>query len=119
MRRTRDCKEVYVPGLLALRVRLNLPSGIARRFENDGKRAMLGLAHFQFARDWSDEAIAGNCTGLSRKALAEQERIVTPERHCLEMTDCNRFTACDLAHKEKLWNDAVASPWWPYPRLGL
>lgn len=107
MQRTRDCEDVYVPQLLALRVRLNQPPGIARRFEVEGRRAMLGLAHYEFARDWSDEAIARSCTDLSLKALAEQERIMAPERHCLESTDCNGFTACDLARKEMRWTTST------------
>jgi hypothetical protein len=103
MQRTRDCEEVYVPRLLALRVRLDQPSGIARRFEVEGRRAMLGLAHHQFAQDWSDEAISRTCTDLSQKALVEQERMIAPERECLQTTNCNAFTACDLAHKEARW----------------
>jgi hypothetical protein len=106
MRRTRDCKQVYVPRLLSLRVRLNQPPGIARRLQIEGKREMLGLAHYQFARGWSDEAIARNCTELASKAVAEQERIIAPERHCLEQTDCNGFVTCDLAHKEMRWTEA-------------
>jgi hypothetical protein len=105
MHRTRECKEVYVPGLLGLRVRLDLPTGIAERFSSEGESAMLELAHSQFSRDWSDDAITRNCTALSQKAQAEQERIVAPDRHCLETTDCNAFTTCDLAHKEKRWTE--------------
>jgi hypothetical protein len=105
MHKTRECKEVYVPGLLGLRVRLDLPAGIAERFSSEGESEMLELAHSQFSRDWSDDAIARNCTALSQKAQAEQEHIVAPDRHCLEMTDCNAFTACDLAHKEKRWTE--------------
>jgi hypothetical protein len=74
--------------------------------EVEGKREMLGLAHYQFARDWSDEAIDRNCTHLSRKAAAEQERIIAPERGCLEMADCKGFVTCDLARKEMRWAEA-------------
>jgi hypothetical protein len=86
-----------------MRVRLDQPSGIAARFEEEGKDAMLELAHLQFAQDWSDEAIAKNCKELSEKSIEEQERIITPERKCLETADCNTFTTCDLARKEKRW----------------
>ena len=106
MHRTRDCADVYVPGLLALRVRLDMPAGIAKRFEMEGKDAMLGLAHSQFSRDWSNEAIVRNCEALSEKPTADQERIVAPDRRCLEMPDCGTFTACDLAHKEKRWTES-------------
>jgi hypothetical protein len=105
MHRTRECEDVYVPGLLGLRVRLDLPRGIAERFSSEGESAMLELAHSQFSRDWSDDAITRNCTDLSRRDQAEQEAIVAPDRHCLEMTDCNAFTTCDLAHKEKRWTE--------------
>jgi hypothetical protein len=68
---------------------------------------MLGLAHYQFERDWSDEAIGRNCTDLSRKAAAEQERTIAPERGCLAKYDCKGFVACDLAHKELRWAEAL------------
>jgi hypothetical protein len=103
MHQTRDCADVYVPGLLALRVRLDRPAGIAARFKAEGKEAMVKLAHTQFSADWSDEAVARNCKALSEKPAEEQERIVAPDRHCLETTDCSLFTTCDLAHKEKRW----------------
>ena len=103
MHRTRDCENLYVPALLALRVRLDQPPGIAARFKEEGKDAMLEAAHSQFSQNWSDEAIAQNCKALSDKAMDEQERIITPERRCLETTDCSAFTRCDLAHKEERW----------------
>ena len=64
---------------------------------------MLALARSQFSRDWSDEAISRNCTALAQKPLAEQERIIAPERRCLQTSRCSNFTACDLAHKEERW----------------
>jgi hypothetical protein len=105
MHRTRGCAEVYVPGLLALRVHLDQPPGIAERLETEGRDAMIELAHSQFSRDWSDEAISRNCKALSEKPAAVQERIVAPDRRCLEMTECSAFTRCDLAHKEKRWTE--------------
>lgn len=110
MRRTRQCEAVYVPGLLALRVRLDQPSGIAKRFEAKGRDAMLVVARTQFERDWSDEAIARNCTALSHKSAEEQERIIAPERRCLEADRCSTFTMCDLTHKEARWTAAPSSP---------
>lgn len=110
MRRTRDCEAEYVPGLLALRVRLDQPSGIAARFARDGRDAMLQLAHSQFAEDWSDAAIARNCEALSEKSTEEQKRIITPEQQCLEAADCSAFTACDLARKEERWTRTSSSP---------
>jgi hypothetical protein len=103
MRRTRTCEATYVPGLLALRVRLDQPSGISARFQAKGRDAMLALARSQFESDWSDAAIARNCTALAEKPASEQERIVAPDRRCLEADRCSTFTACDLAHKEARW----------------
>lgn len=114
MRRTRTCAATYVPGLLALRVRLDQPSGISGRFQAKGRDAMLALARTQFARDWSDTAIARNCTALSEEPPHEQERIVAPDRRCLATDRCSTFTACDLAHKEARWTarpPAPASSW--------
>jgi len=110
MRRTRACADAFVPGLLALRVRLDRPSGIAARFAAEGREALLTLARAQFANDWSEEAIATNCAQLAAKPPAEQERIVTPDRECVSRPDCETFTACDLAHKEARWTAQPPSP---------
>jgi hypothetical protein len=107
MHKTRDCAQVYVPSLLALRVRLDLPAGIATRFKAEGEGAMLELAHSQFARDWSDDAITANCNALAAKPATEQQTIITPERDCLAKAECSAFAACDLAHKEKRWTETL------------
>jgi hypothetical protein len=96
--------------LLALRVRLDQPSGIAARFQANGRDAMLALAREQFARDWSEAALARNCTALSEKPSDEQERIVAPDRSCLDAERCSTFTTCDLAHKEERWTAAPSPP---------
>lgn len=103
MRRTRECKDTFVPGLMALRVRLDLPAGIKKRYETEGEKVMLALAHMEFAKDWSDEAIAKNCGEFATKPAADRERIASQARECLATHDCKAFTACDLAQKEKRW----------------
>ncbi|MEZ4335600.1 MAG: hypothetical protein R3B82_03140 [Sandaracinaceae bacterium] len=103
MERTRGCADTYVPALLALRVRLDRPEGIAARFEEEGEAAMVALAREQFAADWSDEAIANNCDTLAARPAEEQERILAPERECMREPDCEAFTACDIANKERRW----------------
>ena len=70
---------------------------------------MLVLARTQFERDWSDEAIARDCTALSQKSPDEQERIIAPERRCLQAERCSTFTTCDLTHKEERWTAAPSS----------
>lgn len=104
MRRTRECADVFVPGLMALRVRLDRPKGIAARFQTEGQEKMLATAREQFAGDWSDAAIEKNCAELAQKPADDQERIVAPDRRCLSTTrDCRGFTDCDLANKEARW----------------
>ena len=106
MRKTRDCADVYVPGLMALRVRLDKPPGIAARFQAEGEKAMLPVAREQFNNDWADDAIASNCKALGEKAVEDQNRIVASDRECLKAADCAAFTQCDLAAKEKRWTAA-------------
>lgn len=103
MQRTRACADVFVPGLLALRVRLDLPPGIAARHAEVGEEALLPIAREEFHRDWSDERIAANCDALAARPASEQEAILAPERACMEAADCSTFVACDLANKEQRW----------------
>lgn len=103
MRKTRGCADTYVPGLMALRVRLDKPAGIAARFQAEGEKSMLAVAREEFNNDWSDDAIAGNCKALGEKLLEDQNRIVASDRACLMAADCTTFTQCDLAAKEKRW----------------
>ena len=56
--------------------------------------------------DWSEQAIAANCQKLSERPAEDQERIVAPDRTCLQAADCKGFVDCDLAGKEERWTKA-------------
>ena len=103
MRRTRACEDVWLPGLFALRVRLDLPQGIAAKLKAVGQEAMLAQARQEFAADWSEAAIEKNCSDLLTKPAADQQRILAEASECLAKPDCQSFASCDLAQKERRW----------------
>jgi hypothetical protein len=103
MMRTRECEAPFVSALMDLRVRLDRPPGIRDRFAAEGEEAMLTIAREEFARDWSDEAIATNCDRLAARPVEEREAILETEGACLHAADCQAFVECDIANKERRW----------------
>ena len=55
MTRERECQEAFLPALVALRVRLDQPAGIAERAESEGQEALMSEASTEYAADSTDE----------------------------------------------------------------
>lgn len=108
MRRTRECKELYVPALLRTRARYDQPPGIAARYAKDGEATLLPVAREEFERDWSDAGIASHCDALVAKEPRVRQAIVERERACLSRDDCLAFVACNMESLAKKWGAKAA-----------
>jgi hypothetical protein len=95
--RQRECREEFLPGLVALRVRLDQPPGIAARDAQEHD-ALLAEAGTEFDSDSSDESIQANCEGI----MAEPDAAQAAEGFgaCLQQAECSGFVPCDLAMLE-------------------
>lgn len=103
MKRTRECKEPYVPALLRTRARFDQPPGIAARYEKEGEAALLPIAREEFDRDWSDAGIQSHCDALDAKAPETRRAVVERERPCLSEVGCDAFVACNMESLAEKW----------------
>lgn len=105
MKRTRECKDLYVPALLRTRARFDQPPGIAERYAQDGEAVLLQIAHEEFDRDWSDAGIRSHCGALDAKAPEARRAVVERERACLRPSDdCAAFVACNMESLAEKWS---------------
>ncbi|HTV26009.1 MAG TPA: hypothetical protein VMG12_45235 [Polyangiaceae bacterium] len=97
LQRGRDCSAVFLPALVAERVRLDIPAGIAAEDRAVGRDALLSQALNEYTDDSTDESIAATCTGLAERLPADRlERLVTTGEACLARDTCEPFVACSV-----------------------
>jgi hypothetical protein len=97
MLRQRDCSAVFLPALVAERVRLDNPAGLAAYAAKIGREALMSEALNEYAEDSKDERIAATCTEVASKLPSERaERLVTAGEACLGIDACEPFVACSV-----------------------
>jgi hypothetical protein len=95
LRRGRDCSAVFLPALVAERVRLDNPAGLAARDAQIGREALLSEALNEYAEDSKDERIAATCDNVEAYLPADRgERLVSSGEACLRLDACEPFVAC-------------------------
>ena len=90
--RQRACTADFIPALVALRVRLDVPAGIAEEDQKGGRDALVAQAMEEWKSDSTDAAIAATC---DRLAGGDPEGIHRA-RECLDASTCAAFTECIL-----------------------
>lgn len=95
MQRERDCSAVFIPALVAERVRLDIPAGIAAEDAKLGREALVSEALDEYANDSKDERIAATCAQVAARLPAERgQRLIGAGEACLELDACEPFVAC-------------------------
>lgn len=96
--RKATCADDYLPVLLDLRIELNLPPGIGDRVKEQGRDAILALAHTELARDTEPSKVTALCeTAKSNASKAPSGRLgqlIELGAKCEAATDCKAFSAC-------------------------
>ncbi|HMR76549.1 MAG TPA: hypothetical protein PKD61_15610 [Polyangiaceae bacterium] len=111
IRKTRSCKELYLPALLRTRAKYDQPPGIAARYKADGESELLPIASKEFDHDFSDLGISERCGALLAKPKANRDAILASERTCLrEAENCPEFVACNVALLERKWGAGTITP---------
>jgi hypothetical protein len=103
LERQRECSAEYVPALVDIRVRHDLPAGIAATDREVGRAALVAEAQEEWRGDSTDEAIAATCTRIvdgSEPATLDQYRAQAAT--CRSASDCASFVAC-IAPATEAW----------------
>jgi hypothetical protein len=92
--RQRDCSDTFLPALVDLRVRLDVPAGIAEADRTEGRAQLLATAQEEWRSDSTDQAIAERCAGMVQQGAGAA--MGGPMRSCLGASSCGEFVPCQL-----------------------
>lgn len=93
--RQRDCTDEFIPALVELRVRLDVPAGIAAEDQERGRDALVAQAMEEWKTDSTDEAIAAKCQTIPAGIPPEQmEQMRAQVTECMAAEACDAFVGC-------------------------
>ena len=99
--RMRECTNDYIPALVDLRVRLDVPAGIAATDTEIGRDALVARALAEWSTDSTDAALQATCEGIVGHASPdEQDGMRQVALRCGATDGCEAFVACILPSME-------------------
>ena len=98
--REHECRAEFIPALVDLRLKLDLPAGIAARARSQGRAALIALARAEYAVDGVEPQRSETCKRVAPSVPAAQLAAVRP---CLQRPDCPAFVSCVMPMHEALF----------------
>lgn len=93
--RQRECTDVFIPALVALRVELDVPTGVAAEDASAGRDALVAKAKEEWAAGNSDAQLAELCGKLVAGIPPEQlDGMMAQGKTCVAAETCEAFTTC-------------------------
>ncbi len=100
--RQRECTDAFIPALVDMRIKADVPPGIAAAAQKDGRDAIVAQAMEEWKQDSTDEAIARNCKAMPAPPSVTAEQRETA-RKCLDLAECQAFVDCFLPVLEQIF----------------
>lgn len=98
--RNRTCTAQYIPALVDLRAKHDVPAGIAAEVASN-RAQVIAQANEEWAIDGTDEAIAATCTKIAASLTEADQADLGGVQACLSNADCAAYTACVMPYFEK------------------
>jgi hypothetical protein len=92
--RQRECTDTYIPALVAARVELDKPPGIAQTDQEIGRDALVAKAMEEWAQDSTDEAIGATCDKIMTNEPSQAD--IEKGRSCMAADACQPFVDCAI-----------------------
>ncbi len=100
--RQRECTDTFIPALVDLRVRMDMPAGIAAEDKASGRDALVTKAKAEWENDSKDDAIAATCDKMVGSMAPEMKaKMAEGAGQCLAKTECPAFVECELPMLEQ------------------
>lgn len=96
----RTCTAQYIPALVDLRAKYDVPAGIAAEVAAH-RDQVIAQANEEWAVDSTPEAIDATCTKLTASAGPKDHSDMAGIQQCLTIQDCAAYTACVMPYFEK------------------
>ena len=98
--RERTCSSEYLAALVALRVEVDMPPGIAAEDARDGREATIAAAWVDWTRDSQPAERSKICRALDAQVPPERvDALKADAAACLSAADCTAFAACAVEHE--------------------
>lgn len=98
--RNRECTDDYIPALVDLRARLDMPAGVADKVKQD-RAAVIAHAKEEWANDSTDQAIAATCQQVTANLSEADKADADGLQACMAEASCAAHTACVMPFFEK------------------
>ena len=93
--RQRECTNEFIPALVAARVRLNVPPGIADKDKELGRDKLVEMALEEWKTDSTDDAIGQTCTDMEAQMPPDTNAQLTEQVNgCLAAEACTAYVEC-------------------------
>jgi hypothetical protein len=103
-----ECRETFIPALVDLRVKYDVPKGIAAHAAKPGGRdELIGMAQKEYDTDGVDPKRSEMCKGVAPGFPPE---VVAAARKCAASTDCASLVACVTPLQEMRLKSQAAQP---------
>jgi hypothetical protein len=96
----RTCTAQYIPALVDLRAKYDVPAGIAAEVAAN-RAKVIAQANEEWAVDSTPEAIDATCTKITASLGAGAQSDMAGIQQCLSIRDCDAYTACVMPYFEK------------------
>jgi hypothetical protein len=96
----RTCTAQYIPALVDLRAKHDVPAGIAAEVAAN-RAQVIAQANGEWAADSQPAAIDATCTQLAGSLGAGDQADIASVQACLSIQDCDAYTACVMPYFEK------------------
>lgn len=97
MQRNRTCTEEFIPALVDMRARKDLPPGIAEEVKKD-RAGVIAHAMEEWATDSTDEAFARQCQSLATRVSQDDAEA---GRACMAKDTCAAYVPCIIDLMDK------------------
>jgi hypothetical protein len=98
--RNRTCTAQYIPALVDVRAKYDVPAGIAAEVAAD-RDAVIAHANEEWATDSTDAAIDATCTKIIANLGPGDQVDIADIQACLANQDCGAWVACSMPYFEK------------------
>jgi hypothetical protein len=102
MVRARECGDLYIPAWVDVRVRHDVPRGIASKDREMGRAALVAIAQREWAQDSQDGSLRSTCASMLENVPTEQLTDLSgATRACRAKVDCAEFVPCFVSLVEQ------------------
>ncbi len=98
--RNRTCTAQYIPALVDLRAKYDVPAGIAAEVAAN-RDQVIAQANQEWAVDSTPEAIDATCTKITANLTPGDQADFGGIQACLAIQDCGAYTTCVMPYFEK------------------